>query len=591
MSENLTLSLKLLLNSRNLAQGLQQSKSAVSRFASGTRDEINALKSSFNSLSGRIAQLGISISAVQQIMKSAKLDQGLVRVGQTAKATQAQVAELRQELFTMAKLTGNEVDDLKTGFDDLIASGQSWDQALASIKEVNVAIAVTGSNSKVLTSALGVASTAFDFDLSKAGEARKFLDEMTAAGRAGNAELESLADIISRIGTNAASAGMNRQQALAFVETLSLVEKQPERLATLADSTLRLFNNQNYSKQAEKETGVKFFNKDGSRRQVMSVMADMKFSYDKLKTDKEKNNFIFKAFGKADLDNQKGVKTLFTGDMMNKSEGIYQKINTASGTLAKDLPDSINNAVSQTGRLKTAMREAADEFAKPINETLANTIKWGMDKKSNGGLELSGKEMIGGGIAATFAAALGAKFGGKLIGGVLGKFSNLGAGVATGKALENAAGVLPVFVVNMPNGGLAGGLSPTVAAAAGGFIPKAASIGRGLIRKAGVTAALAGGMPLGQFLAAGGMATTAAGVGAAGLVGYGTGSLINKGINAADSKLGTSIGDSIGQAVAVALAAFGNKEAKQALQVNLHIDGRQISAVVETQQRKHYGRY
>ena len=454
MAENLTLSLRLLLNNRNLAQGLQQSKSAVSRFAGGVRDEVNSLKSTFNSLAGRIAQLGITISAVQQIIKSAKLDQSITRIGQTAKASQAQVAELRQELFNMAKNTGNDVEDLKNGFDSLIAAGQNWDQALASIKAINAAMAVTGASGETLASALTVASTAFDFDLAKVGEATKFLDEMTAAGREGNAELQSLADIISRIGTNAAAAGMSRQQALAFVETLSMVEKQPERLATLADSTLRLFNNQNYSKAAEKETGVKFFNKDGSRRQVMSIMTDMKFEYDKLKTDKAKNSFIDKAFGKADLDTQKGVKTLFTGDMIGKFETINQKINESSGTIAKDLPAAINNAVSQTGRLKSAMREAADAFAKPVNEAIAKTIKKTMDKKEDGGLELNGKEMIGVGLATTIAAILTAKFGGKLVKGMAGKFTSIGEGVATGKALEAAAGVTPVFVVNMPGSGI-----------------------------------------------------------------------------------------------------------------------------------------
>ena len=259
MSSDLTLSLKLLLNNRNLLQGLQKSSSNIKSFTTQTRNEINALRTSFNSLAGRIAQIGVSISAVQQIIKSAKLDQSIIRIGQTADATKAQIANLRAELFRMAKENGNDIEDLKLGFDDLIASGQNWDQALASIKSIDQAIVTTGADSKSLASALTVASTAFNFDLSKAGAATKFLDEMIVAGKEGNAELESLADIISRIGTNAASAGMSRQRTLAFVETLSLVEKSPERLATLADSTLRLFNNQNYAKSAERNTGVSFF--------------------------------------------------------------------------------------------------------------------------------------------------------------------------------------------------------------------------------------------------------------------------------------------------------------------------------------------
>lgn len=568
MSGDLTLSLKLLLNNRNLLQGLQKSSSNIKSFTTQTRNEINALRTSFNSLAGRIAQIGVSISAVQQIIKSAKLDQSIIRIGQTADATKAQIANLRAELFRMAKENGNDIEDLKLGFDDLIASGQNWDQALASIKSIDQAMVTTGADSKSLASALTVASTAFDFDLSKAGAATKFLDEMIVAGKEGNAELESLADIISRIGTNAASAGMNRQRTLAFVETLSLVEKSPERLATLADSTLRLFNNQNYAKSAQRKTGVNFFNKDGTRREVMTIMTDMKFEYDKLKTEKDKNNFLFSAFGKTDLDTQKGIKTLFTGDMIQRSNQIFEKINNAGGTLARDLPNAIDNAVSQTGRLKAALREAADDFAKPINQVISNTIKWGMDKKENGGLELSGKEMIGGGIAATLATVVAARYGGKAIQGIAGKLSGIGQGVATGKALESMAGVTPVYVVNMPDGGISSLPGNTKSGrvaqkGANKLINYAKAGGKGLL------AAGAG------FLGSS-AALTVSGIGAAGFLGYSAGTALNR-----EFIDGTKLGDQIGESVARVLATLGYKEAQQALEVNVNIDSEQVAKHTE----------
>lgn len=59
---------------------------------------------------------------------------------------------------------------------------------------------------------------------------------MTQAGFAGNAELEDLASIFGRVGNSAKNAGMDFTQTLAFIERLSLVERQPERLATLVDS-------------------------------------------------------------------------------------------------------------------------------------------------------------------------------------------------------------------------------------------------------------------------------------------------------------------------------------------------------------------
>lgn len=568
MSSDLTLSLKLLLNNRNLLQGLQKSSSNIKNFTTQTRNEINALRTSFNSLAGRIAQIGVSISAVQQIIKSAKLDQSIIRIGQTADATKAQIANLRAELFRMAKENGNDIEDLKLGFDDLIASGQNWDQALASIKSIDQAMVTTGADSKSLASALTVASTAFDFDLSKAGAATKFLDEMIVAGKEGNAELESLADIISRIGTNAASAGMSRQRTLAFVETLSLVEKSPERLATLADSTLRLFNNQNYAKSAQRKTGVNFFNKDGTRREVMTVMTDMKFEYDKLKTEKDKNNFLFSAFGKTDLDTQKGIKTLFTGDMIQKSNQIFEKINNAGGTLAKDLPSALDNAVSQTGRLKAALREAADDFAKPINQVISNTIKWGMDKKENGGLELSGKEMIGGGIAATLATIVAARYGGKAIQGIAGKLSGIGQGVATGKALESMAGVTPVYVVNMPDAGISS-------------LPGNTKSGR--VAKQGANKLLKYAKAGGKGLLAAGAgflgnsaALTVSGIGAAGFLGYSAGTALNR-----EFIDGTKLGDQIGESVARVLATFGYQEAKQALEANFYLDSEKIATRVE----------
>ena len=44
--------------------------------------------------------------------------------------------------------------------------------------------------------------------------------------------------------------------------------------------------------------------------------------------------------------------------------------------------------------------------------------------------------------------------------------------------------------------------------------------------------------------------------------------------------------DTIGGVVAQALANFGNKEAKKAIEINLHLDGKQIARVVTDEQSK-----
>ena len=457
---DMKLFLQIVANASGLKREMGESKNAVTRFTQSAKRELDALKGSFGTLQGKLATIGVTIGAMQQLTQSARLDKGLVQVRQTAGEGQEMVKGLRREFFLMSKESGQQVEGLKDGFDNLIASGQSWKAALESSKGINIAQAVTGAQGNVLAGGLTVGATAFNIDLEQPGKALELLDKMTVAGRQGNAELQNLADIFGRVGVNAASAGMGFDSTLGFIEALSLVEKSPERLATLADSTLRVFTNLNYMKAAQKGTGVQFFDAKGARRDAVDVLQDIKGQWDKLGTDKARALFIQKAFGKADLDTIKGIRTLLTGDSLSKVRQFTQDIGNAGGTLERDLPDAIANAVDQTGRLKANLREAADSFTQPINKVFADFVQFSMDSKKNGGLDLSGKEMLFGGGALAAGTLLTARYGGKAIGGLasrlLAKGGSTAIGVAEGKALEAAAGVTPVFVTNWPAGGMPG---------------------------------------------------------------------------------------------------------------------------------------
>lgn len=568
-NRDLSLALKLYADSARFVSGLTQAEGGVRRFGSAAKREFEVLKGALGSIQGQLAALGLTTGTVAGIMQSAKMDKSLTQIGQTAGVSRAEVEGLRKELFRMAGETGQQIDDLQIGFNNAVQSGLAFREALPVIDATNKAMAVTGASADKLTAGLTVAATAFKFDLAKPGLALTLLDKMTVAGRQGNAELQNLSDIFARVGVNASTAGMGFDQTLAFIETLSLIERQPERLATLADSTLRLFTNLNYMKDAAKATGVKFFDKSGARRDAVEVLKDIKAQYDKLGTDKDRALFIQKAFGKADLDTIKGLKTLLGGDMLNKVGDFSKAIGGAGGSIEKDLPAAISNAVDQTGRLKAELRKAADEFSRPINDALQSFIKFGLDKKENGGLGLSGKEMIAGGSALALGTFAAARYGGKAISGLAKRFGGTAAGVAEGKALEAAAGVTPVFVVNWP-ASMGGGVADALGAAAGaagaaGTVGKVASRAKSL-------AVLAGGLPLSAWgsMGAAGLGTAAAGVLGAGAGGYAIGS----GVNWAAERMakGTRMEgfgtDVIGGAIAKTLAFFGNEEARRAVELN-----------------------
>jgi hypothetical protein len=457
MGERMSLSLELVGKSSSLRNELSASHNAVRRFTTGARRELASLGNIARSVTGQLAAVGVGFSAVRISADSARLDKSLTRIKQTATATAGEMALLRKELFTMARQTGQPLEDLQAGFDGLVQSGLDWKASLEAIKAINVGTGVTGANPETLAKGLTVGAKTFAFDLSKPGVALELLDKMTVAGRLAHSELFSLSDIFARVGVNAASAGMGFDQTLAFIEGLSQVEPIPERLGTLVDSTLRLFNNMKYMKDAQKATGVRFFDKKDKRRDAMAIIGDIKKQYDLLKTDKERAMFIQKAFGSADLDTQKGMRTFLQGDNLADVEKFTQIIKSASSTLVKDLPDATGNMIDQVGMLKNDLREAADGFVKPMNETLAGWIKWARTSKDEGGAGMDGKKMIAGGGGALLAGLTVAKLvsiGAKRL---LSGGADLVGGVAVGKALQEAAGVTPVFVTNMPGGGLGGG--------------------------------------------------------------------------------------------------------------------------------------
>ncbi len=574
-NRDLSLALRLYADAARFVSGLTQAEGGVRRFSRGAKREFDVLKGALGSIQGQLAALGLTTGTVASLMQSARMDKGLTQIGQTAGMTRAEVADLRRELFRMAGETGQQVDDLQMGFNNAVQAGLAFREALPVIDATNKAMAVTGASADRLTAGLTVAGTAYQFDLAKPGLALSLLDKMTVAGRQGNAELQNLSDIFGRVGVNAASAGLSFDKTLGFIEALSLVERSPERLATLADSTLRLFTNLNYMKEAAKATKVRFFEADGARRDPVAVLRDIKKEYDKLKTDKDRALYMQKAFGKADLDTIKGIRTLLGGDMLGKVDEFARAIGQAGGTIEKNLPEAIANAVDQTGRLKSELRKAADDFAKPINDAVSQVIKWGLDKRENGGLGLSGKEMIVGGTVAALGTFAAARYGGMAIGGLAKRFGGTAAGVAEGKAIEAAAGVTPVFVVNWPGsmgGSVVGDLAASTAAGAAG----AGTVGK-VAGRAKSLAVLAGGLPLSAWgsMGATGLATAGAGVLAAGGAGYAVGTGINKAFIE-----GTAVGDKIGASVARVLAFFGNEEARRAVEISTKLEQAKVGGEV-----------
>lgn len=544
MSTTYTVGVRIDGNVASYLRATRQAEQATRGMGSVVKAEFTKIRQFWQSYQGQLAGLGLGAGFIQAQRNAAGLEKTLTQVRLTAGMSVQEQQEGYRRMFALVRQNGGVMEDTVGGFNNLIQAGLKYQEAMKATEAISVAKAVTGASEQALSGGLTVGSANFGFDLAKAGVARQMLDEMTVAGRLGNAELENLSDIFSRVAQRAQSAGMSFQTTLAFIEGLSQIERQPERLATLADSTLRLFTNAHYAKDAEKATGIKFFAQDGSRRDSIAVLEEMRAKFQKLTTDAQRFQFVNKAFGKADLDTQRGLSALLGGSGLQNIRDFERLIKNAGGTLERDLPTAVGNAADQASRLKNTLREAAEEFARPINEAISNVTQHLLDGKEKGGLNLSGGQVAGGAALGAVGVYAASRLLPTMLRSMAGRFGGVGAGVATGKALEAAAGVTPVYVTNWAEMGGAGqGVGSAAGAAAGGA---------------------AGGALLSRVLS---VARWGGGVGLAAGGGYLAGTALHKGVLE-----GTAVSNVIGRGVANVLAFFGNKEAAQSVNAEWALD-------------------
>ncbi|WPN56696.1 phage tail tape measure protein [Pseudomonas sp. P9_31] len=438
---------------RRMAQNSGRHLRALKTIAMGVRQEFDRLKGLGSSAQGQLAGLGIGLGVVSGLTGSANLERQLIRTKQTANMSPEEKEDWKRDGFRVARKYGLSRESVDTGFNTLIASGVKYAPAKKTADAIGQASTITGADSGVLGKAVVAAASAFNIDLNKGDAALELLQKMTVAGRLGLAELENLSDLFPKIGGVAAAAGMSIEQALAFTEALSKVEQQPDRLGTLAESTLRVFSSKQYRDQITKTSGVSFFNKkDGTSKNPLEVFEELKRKYNAMKTDEQRAKFMGIVFKGMDQDTVRGMRSMLTGDRLDDFRNGATQLKKAEPIFNNDLKENTQSSSGTAARMKATLGEAIDRMATPLNKGFAEMGSYLLDD-----LNLSGEQMLAGGAAlgaGGYYAGRGAKAGaGALLNKFMGGPETL-KNIAVGKVLEEATGVTSVFVTNWPNSGM-----------------------------------------------------------------------------------------------------------------------------------------
>lgn len=251
------------------------------------------------------------------------------------------------------------------------------------------------------------------------------------------------------------------------------------------------------------------------------------------------------------MTNQMGTGLGIEDRMAIQMRGYNLSGKAEAGTVQSALArffDPILGALTRFNNLKNDAADASIKFM-GNHDTATNIASW-LTAGAVGGVGLYGvgKLMQGGWHGAKLLRSLGSTAG----------------GIAEGKAVEAATGVTPVFVTNWPasmGSGAAAALADVAGSAlggsAGGLLKKAPGVFSRLLTGGRLLLAAPSMATLAEF-GTGAMAASAGMVGAAGLAGYGAGTLIH-------NSLPDTINEAIGRSMAKVFAFFGNSEAKAAV--------------------------
>lgn len=485
MAQNGVMTIAMRANTSNLTSGLNQAQNAIGNFTNRAESRFNKLKSVMNGVADNVfnkfTALGTTWLGGQAINDIAKFEASLARLGIQAGKTPAEMAKVRAEIFKLGKTRGISKEDALAGITAMVDRTGDLDGAVATFDTLTLASQASGSQME----SLGILATNLG---SKMGLAN---NQMTTAlatlleqGKAGEFQLKDLADQGERLFSAGASFNMTGMKGVSQLGGIMQVIRSGTGSTEMATTAFESLTRDLVSKksQLKKKLGVDIIDPVASKKAGKEVFRDLDVIMQELivKSKGQKGLLMEAGIGDeairalnamiAEYD-RLGPKA-FEAD--NKLKGFVKTTGNLSN-LQKDASQYAETFDSKMTRLKATWDELANNtLAKPggIMDRLGDAMKWASENADTMNTALKVTLGLMAGLAVLKAGSMVAES----IGTIRDVFGRGGRGGGLGGGLGGMAGATPVFVTNMPGGGLGGGMGGGLG---GGFGDGLGNAGRG----------------------------------------------------------------------------------------------------------------
>lgn len=577
---DMTAKMVVTADNRQFINSMNRSESKMKGFGkkiSGVMRRTGAEIGRFGDKIGGLTSLlgGLSVAAAGKGVID--LDTRLARLAIQAGLSKKQMFELKNELFGIGKATRQGPEQLLAGIEQIVEKTGNFEFAVKSLKSMGYVAAATGAEMRDIGASASDLQEKMEITET---QVLNVFDILANQGKAGSFTLQNMAALFPRLLSSAAGFGVKGVEGMrkfgAFLQIARRGAGSSEQAATAVERT---FSNiiSNASK-IQKLTGFSIFDPEKSKKEGRAVTKELDVVLKEIiKRTRGDVTVLQKVFG------EESIRAILPLAKSFQKFGDFREFDTLAkkggdgATIMKDFQFWSEQTAAGLRNLRTEVSKFANEnLAGPIE--LFNKALEKLNKNpalAKGGMYgLLGLMGLGAGIRVGrgFKGLFGS------VGRIFGRKGKSKGGRLSG-GLLGGNGPVPVYVVNkqmsLLSDAVGGGRKGKGIMGRAGFFGKTI---RGLFTR-GAGGLLGAGKGLtalktGLTVGGAGLGTTGLAVGAAGAIGAGIGTLLNKGMGLLSGKMtgGKYSGSGwLGSMIYDALHGKKN-DVKNDIKINLRVD-------------------
>ncbi len=431
----------------NLAAKARQYGNSMGEFAKKNQKAMTLVKTStaaagrgIDALGNRYVGMAATFATGATVRSVAAFDAQMVRIGTNAKLSSDQVDVLTQSIEDFSTQADIRIDTttLATGVDTLLGKTGDLEFVMDNLENMGVFMQAFGADAE----STGALFAQFREKGIRDSEAvMKTIDELYGQFAIGSVSVKDLAGISEQLFATYQAKGPEAiTQMSALVQLFAKAKGNANESLTSIQAVFATFSDKKKVEFLDKQ-GIAVF-KEGTKelREPVELLLEV---LDAAKNDPLKLGDVFDQTslqGLSSIYSQENKDLLLqmtsgTGELGATQEAAAKNAATLNSAMTS-LNNSFNKFANQ--RLAEPIQELADAINSVDDETIQNWLKWGE----------TALWVVGGLVAAKKGLDIAAS-----VKTVFGKGGVSGAG---GKGGFQDLGAMPVFVVNMPGGGMGG---------------------------------------------------------------------------------------------------------------------------------------